>query len=177
MSRKEILIGGVGGQGVVLSGILLGTAATLFDGKQAVQTQSYSSELRGGSTRAEVIISEEPVTDPQVRKSDILIVLAEDALSKYIGRIKPKGLLVIDSDLVKGAKPGDYEILSIPATSIADKEMGNIIVANLIILGALVKKTGLLSVESMEKAIEVSVPKKATALNLNAFRRGLELSS
>jgi 2-oxoglutarate ferredoxin oxidoreductase subunit gamma len=177
MSREEILIGGVGGQGVVLSGILLGTAATLFDGKQAVQTQSYSSELRGGSTRAEVIISEERVTDPQVRKPDILIVLAEDALSKYIHRIKPKGLLVIDSDLVKGAKPGDYEILSIPATSIADKEMGNIVVANLIILGAIIRKTGLLSVEAMEKAIEVSVPKKAITLNLNAFRRGLELSS
>ena len=177
MSRKEILIGGVGGQGVVLSGILLGTAATLFDGKQAVQTQSYSSELRGGSTRAEVIIYEERVTDPQVRKPDILIVLAEDALSKYIHRIKPKGLLVIDSDLVKGAKPGDYEILAIPATSIADKEMGNIVVANLIILGALLKKTGLLSVEAMEKAIEVSVPKKAITLNLNALRRGLELSS
>jgi 2-oxoglutarate ferredoxin oxidoreductase subunit gamma len=177
MSRTEILIGGVGGQGVVLSGILLGTAATLFDGKKAVQTQSYSSELRGGSARAEVIISEEPVSDPQVRKPDILIVLAEDALPKYIGSIKPKGLLVIDSDMVKGAKPGDYEILTIPATSIADKEMGNIVVANLIILGALIKKTGLLSVESMEKAIEVSVPKKATTLNLNAFRRGLELIS
>jgi len=176
MSRTEILVGGVGGQGVVLSGILLGTAATLFEGKQAVQTQSYSSELRGGSTRAEVIISEEPVTDPQVRKPDILIALAEDALSKYIHRIKPKGLLVIDSDLVKGAKPGDYEILAIPATSIADKEMGNIVVANLIILGALLKKTGLLSVEAMEKAIEVSVPKKAIALNLNAFRKGLQLS-
>ncbi len=176
MSRTEILVGGVGGQGVVLSGILLGTAATLFEGKQAVQTQSYSSELRGGSTRAEVIISEEPVTDPQVRKPDILIALAEDALSKYIHRIKPKGLLVIDSDLVKGAKPGDYEILAIPATSIADKEMGNIVVANLIILGALLKKTGLLSVEAMEKAIEVSVPKKAIALNLNAFRRGLQLT-
>jgi 2-oxoglutarate ferredoxin oxidoreductase subunit gamma len=177
MSRTEILIGGVGGQGVVLSGILLGTAATLFDGKKAVQTQSYSSELRGGSARAEVIISEEPVSDPQVRKPDILIVLAEDALPKYIGSIKPKGLLVIDSDMVKGAKPGDYEILTIPATSIADKEMGNIVVANLIILGALIKKTGLLSVESMEKAIEVSVPKKATTLNLNAFKRGLELLS
>jgi 2-oxoglutarate ferredoxin oxidoreductase subunit gamma len=175
MSRTEILVGGVGGQGVVLSGILLGTAATLFEGKKAVQTQSYSSELRGGSTRAEVIISEERVTDPQVRKPDILIALAEDALSKYIHRIKPKGLLVIDSDLVKGAKPGDYEILAIPATSIADKEMGNIVVANLIILGALLKKTGLLSVEAMEKAIEVSVPKKAIALNLNAFRRGLQL--
>jgi 2-oxoglutarate ferredoxin oxidoreductase subunit gamma len=175
MSRTEILIGGVGGQGVVLSGILLGTAATLFDGKKAVQTQSYSSELRGGSARAEVIISEEPVSDPQVRKPDILIALAEEALPRYIGKIKPKGLLVIDSDLVKGAKPGDYEILSIPATSIAGKEMGNIVVANLIILGALIKKTGLLSVEAMEKAIEVSVPKKATALNLKAFKRGLEL--
>jgi 2-oxoglutarate ferredoxin oxidoreductase subunit gamma len=177
MSRTEILIGGLGGQGVVLSGILLGTAATLFEGKKAVQTQSYSSELRGGSTRAEVIISGEPVTDPQVRKPDILIALAEDALSKYIHRIKPKGLLVIDSDLVKGAKPGDYEILAIPATSIADKEMGNIVVANLIILGALLKKTGLLSVEAMEKAIEVSVPKKAITLNLSAFRRGLQLNA
>ena len=169
MSRTEILIGGVGGQGVVLSGILLGTAATLFDGKKAVQTQSYSSELRGGSARAEVIISEEPVSDPQVRKPDILIALAEEALPRYIGKIKPKGLLVIDSDLVKGAKPGDYEILSIPATSIADKEMGNIVVANLIILGALIKKTGLLSVEAMEKAIEVSVPKKATAAEPQCF--------
>jgi len=177
MSRTEILIGGVGGQGVVLSGILLGTAATLFDGKKAVQTQSYSSELRGGSARAEVIISKEPVTDPQVRKPDILIALAEDALSKYADRIKPKGLLVIDSDLVKGAKPGDYEILSVPATSIADKEMGNIVVANLIILGAIIRKTGLLSIEAMEKAIETSVPKKAIALNLNAFRRGLQLNA
>ena len=177
MSRTEILIGGVGGQGVVLSGILLGTAATLFEGKKAVQTQSYSSELRGGSARAEVVISEEPVSDPQVRRPDILIVLAEDALPKYIGNIKPKGLLVIDSDLVKGAEPGDYEILSVPATSIADKEMGNIVVANLIILGAIIGKTGLLSVGAMEKAIEMSVPKKATTLNLNAFRRGLELAN
>jgi 2-oxoglutarate ferredoxin oxidoreductase subunit gamma len=148
----------------------------LFEGKKAVQTQSYSSELRGGSARAEVIISEEPISDPQVRRPDILIALAEEAIPRYVGRIRSKGLLVIDSDLVKGAKPGDYEILSIPATSIADKEMGNIVVANLIILGALLKKTGLLSVEAMEKAIDVSVPKKATALNLKAFRRGLELS-
>jgi len=177
MSRTEILVGGVGGQGVVLSAVLLGTAATLFGNKKAVQTQSYSSELRGGSTRAEVIISEESISDPQVRRPDILIALAEEAIPKYLHRIKPKGLLVIDSDLVKGAKPGDYETLQVPATSIAEKEMGSIIVANLIILGALIKKTGLLSVEAMEKAIEASVPKKAKDLNLNAFRRGLEFSS
>jgi len=175
MSRTEILIGGVGGQGVVLSGILLGTAATLFDGKQAVQTQSYSSELRGGSTRAEVIISDRHVTDPQVRKADILILMAEDAVARYLSKIRPGGLLVVDSDLVKGATPGDYEMMEIPATSIAEKELGNIVVANLIILGALTKRTGLLSVGAMEKAIETSVPRKAKELNLRAFRRGLQI--
>jgi 2-oxoglutarate ferredoxin oxidoreductase subunit gamma len=176
MSRTEILVGGVGGQGVVLSGILLGTAATLFDNKKAVQTQSYSSELRGGAARAEVIISEQPVTDPQVRKPDILILMAEDAVGRYLSKVRPGALVALDSDLVKGVPPGDYTILSIPATSLAEKEMGNIVVANLIILGALIRKTRLLSVQSLEKAIEVSVPKKAIGLNLKAFQRGLDLS-
>jgi 2-oxoglutarate ferredoxin oxidoreductase subunit gamma len=175
MKRTEILIGGVGGQGVVLSGILLGTAATLFEGKQAVQTQSYSSELRGGSARAEVIISDERVSDPEVRKPDVLILMAEDAVPRYLHKVRPGGLVAVDSDLVKSLESGNYEILQVPATSIAEKEIGNIVVANLILLGVLIKKTGLLSVESMKKAIEVSVPKKAMTLNLNAFQKGLGL--
>ena len=162
MSRTEILIGGVGGQGVVLSGFCWGRPPPCLTGKKAVQTQSYSSELRGGSARAEVIISDEPVTDPQVRKPDILILMAEDAVPRYLPKIKTQGAAGDRFRSGQGsATPGDYEILSIPATSIADKEMGNIVVANLIILGVLIKKTGLLSVEAMEKAIEVSVPKKA----------------
>ncbi len=176
MSRTEILIGGVGGQGVVLSGILLGTAATLFENKKAVQTQSYSSELRGGSTRAEVIISEETISDPQVRRPDILITLAEEALVKYLHKIKPQGLLVTDSDIVRGTKPGNYQILPVPATSIAESELGNIIVANLVILGTLIRTTNLVSIEAMQKAIEASVPKRAKALNLSAFQRGLDLT-
>lgn len=174
MNRTEILIGGVGGQGVILAGILLGTAATLFDHKKAVQTQSYSSEQRGGMAKAEVILSSDPITDPQVRKPDILIALAEDAINRHLHKIKPGGLLAIDSDLVKNAKSGNYGILEIPATSMAEKE-GSSVVANLIMLGGLIKKTGLLSVEAMEKALEVSVPPKAKNLNLKAFRRGLEL--
>jgi 2-oxoglutarate ferredoxin oxidoreductase subunit gamma len=176
VSRTEILVGGIGGQGVVLSGILLGTAATLFEGKKAVQTQSYSSELRGGAARAEVVICDGPVSDPQVRRPDIFIALAEEALPRYIGLLKAGGLLFIDSDLVKGAAPGDYTITEVPATSIA-AEMGNTIVANLIVLGVLVRKTGVVSAQSMEKAIETSVPKKAVGLNLNAFRRGLTMSA
>ncbi|MGA2954304.1 MAG: 2-oxoacid:acceptor oxidoreductase family protein [Thermodesulfobacteriota bacterium] len=174
MNRTEILIGGVGGQGVILAGILLGTAATLFENKKAVQTQAYSSEQRGGMARAEVILSDEPVTDPQVRRPDILIALAQDAVNRHLKKIKPSGLLVMDSDLVKEVSPGDFQTLEIPATSLAENELGSIVVANLILLGGLIKKTGLLSVGAMEKAIETSVPPKAKELNLKAFRRGLE---
>jgi 2-oxoglutarate ferredoxin oxidoreductase subunit gamma len=174
MKRTEILVGGVGGQGVILAGILLGAAATLFDGKKAVQTQAYSSEQRGGMARAEVIISDEPVTDPQVRRPDVLMALAQDAVNRHLKKIKPGGLLVVDSDLAQEVEKGNFEVLSIPATSIADKEMGSVVVANLILLGGLLKKTAVLSVGAMEKAIEANVPPKAKEMNLKAFRRGLE---
>ncbi len=173
MNRTEIIVGGVGGQGVVLSGILLGTAATVYDQKKAVQTQSYSSELRGGSARTEVIISEAPISDPQVRKADILIALAEEALSRDMDKLKPGGLVILDSDMTAGPKQGNYEIIRIPATSIAENEMNNPIVANLILLGALIKRSPVVSADSMEKAIESAVPPKAKTLNLTAFRRGL----
>jgi 2-oxoglutarate ferredoxin oxidoreductase subunit gamma len=175
MNRTEILIGGVGGQGVILAGILLGSAATLFDHKQAVQTQAYSSEQRGGMARAEVILSSERITDPQVRRPDILIAMAQDAVNRHVPKIKPSGLLVMDSDLVKEVRAGDFQSLQIPATSLAEKELGSIVVANLILLGGLIRKTGILSVGAMEKAIEASVPPKARELNLKAFRRGLDL--
>ena len=175
MNRTEILIGGVGGQGVILAGILLGTAATLFENKKAVQTQAYSSEQRGGMARAEVILSDEPITDPQVRKPDILIALAQDAVNRHLKKIKPSGLLVMDSDLVKEVIPGDFQTLEIAATSLAEDELGSIVVANLILLGGLIKKTGILSVGAMEKAIEANVPPKAKGMDLKAFRRGLEI--
>ncbi len=174
MTRTEILIGGVGGQGVILAGILLGTAATLFENKKAVQTQAYSSEQRGGMAKAEVILSSEPITDPQVRRPDILIALAEDAVKRHLSKIKPQGLLVFDSDLVKEVAPGDYQVLQVPATSLAERE-GNIVVANLILLGVLIQRTGLLPVQAMEKAIVMSVPSQAKNLNLSAFRKGLEV--
>lgn len=176
MKRTEILIGGVGGQGVILAGIILGVAATLFDGKKAVQTQAYSSEQRGGMARAEVIISSESITDPQVRRPDILMALAQDAVNRHIKKVKPSGLVIYDADLVKEIPQDGWQLLGVPATSLADQEMNNIIVANLILLGQLIKKTGILSVEAVEKAIAANVPAKAKELNLKAFRRGLELS-
>ncbi len=175
MKRTEILIGGVGGQGVILTGIILGVAATLFDGKKAVQTQAYSSEQRGGMARAEVIISSAPITDPQVRRPDILMALAQDAINRHLKKVRPEGLVIYDADLVTEIPQNDWQLLGVPATSLADQEMGNVIVANLILLGQLIKKTGLLSVEAVEKAIAANVPAKAKELNLKAFRRGLAL--
>jgi 2-oxoglutarate ferredoxin oxidoreductase subunit gamma len=172
MKRTEILIGGVGGQGVILAGILLGTAATLYDGKKAIQTQAYSSEQRGGMAKAEVILSDEAITDPQVRRPDILIALAEDAIRRHLAKVRPQGLVVVDSDLIRKIPPGDFEVLSLPATTLAERE-GNTMVANLILLGGLIGKKGLLSVSAMEKAIETNVPAKAKELNLRAFRLGL----
>jgi 2-oxoglutarate ferredoxin oxidoreductase subunit gamma len=177
MSRTEIIVGGVGGQGVVMSGILLGTAATLFENKKAVQTQSYSSELRGGSARVEVIISDKPISDPQVRHPDIFIALAEEALPRYISRVRPGALVLIDSDRVKNAEPGNYEIVGVPATTIAEREMGDLIVTNLILLGTLLRINPIVSTQSMEQAIEANVPKKARDLNLAAFRRGFEMNA
>jgi 2-oxoglutarate ferredoxin oxidoreductase subunit gamma len=177
MNRTEIIVGGLGGQGVVLSGILLGTAAAVFEEKKAVQTQSYSSELRGGAARTEVIISNEPISDPQVRSADILVALAEEALSRDIGLVKPGGLVIVDSDRTNGPATGDYKIVKVPATSIAEKEMGDPIVANLIVLGALIRNNPVVSVDSMEKAIEAAVPPKAKRLNIAAFRRGLDVKA
>jgi 2-oxoglutarate ferredoxin oxidoreductase subunit gamma len=175
MTRTEILIGGIGGQGVVLSAILLGAAATLFENKKAVQTQSYSSELRGGLARAEVIISDRPIDDPQIRRPDIFIALAKEALPGHINRLKPGGLLIVDSDRVKDPEPGDHELVRVPATSLAEKEMGNPIAANLIILGVLIKKNPVVCAQSLEKAIEAIVPPKDNPLNLAAFHRGQEM--
>lgn len=161
---------------MILAGIVLGSAATLYDHKKAVQTQAYSSEQRGGMAKAEVIVSGETITDPQVRRPDILIALAEDAIQRHLKKVKPGGLVVIDSDLVKNLPAGDFQVLSMPATTLAEKE-GNIMVANLILLGGLIQKTGILSVKAMEKAIEDNVPAKAKALNLRAFRLGLGYKS
>lgn len=177
MKRTEILIGGVGGQGVILAGLILGVAATLYDGQKAVQTQAYSSEQRGGMARAEVIISSEPITDPQVRRPDILMALAQDAINRHIRKVKPSGLVIYDADLVKEIPQDSWQLLGVPATSLADKELGNIIVANLILLGQLIKKTGILSVEAVEKAIAANVPARAKELNLKAFQRGLEINN
>lgn len=175
MKRTEIRFAGFGGQGVVLSGVLLGTAAAVTDGRRAVQTQSYGAAARGGGARSEVILSDEPIIYPRVTHPDIMVAMSEEAMGKYGPDMRPGSLLIIDSDLVKNASREDVRLVAVPASNLATREMGRTIVANLVMLGVLVAKTGIVSLAGMEAAIRDNVPPKTIDLNLRAFRKGLEI--
>jgi len=174
MTRTEIRFAGFGGQGVVLAGVLLGTAAVLRDGKHAVQTQSYGAAARGGAARSDVIISDEKIVYPQATAPDVMAVFTTEALNKYRSELKKDAILIIDEDLVTPPENTSFRIYSVPATSIAANELGRGIVANMIMLGFLASLTGVVSIESLEETIRTSVPKGTEELNLTAFRKGIE---
>ena len=172
--RWEVRIAGLGGQGVVLAGQILGRAA-VHDGKNAVQTQSYGAEARGSAARSEVIISDGRIAFPKVRKCDVLVAMSQQALDKYIDNLKENGVLLVDT-LVRQVPDTHEKLYRIPATETAEKTLGNKLYANVVMLGALVKATEITSVEAMRKAIAESVPKKFLEANLKAFEEGLKLA-
>lgn len=176
MPRTEIRIAGFGGQGVVLSGVLLGNAAVLYDGKHAVQTQTYGAAARGGAARSDVIIDENPIVYPQVTQPDIMTAFTLEALKKYSGDLKENAVLIIDKDLVAPPEGTSFSIYRIPATSIAVKELGRGIVANMIMLGFLVALTDVVSLDAAREAIRGGVPKGTEELNLRAFEHGVDLA-
>ncbi|WP_422448727.1 2-oxoacid:acceptor oxidoreductase family protein [Thermoanaerobacterium sp. DL9XJH110] len=170
--RMEIRLSGSGGQGLILAGIILAEAAIL-DGKNAVQSQSYGPEARGGASRAEVIISNSKIDYPKVTKPDILLALTEEALLKYKDNLKPDGLILIDSSIKKPESP--YKVLNIPILETAQNRAGKIIVANIVALGVLTAVTRVVSKMSIEKAVLDRVPKGTEDLNRKALYAGFEL--
>jgi 2-oxoglutarate ferredoxin oxidoreductase subunit gamma len=175
VKRTEIRIAGFGGQGVVLAGVLVGTGAAVTDGRRAVQTQSYGAAARGGGARSEVVLSDEAIVYPRVTHPDVLVAMSEEAMRKYGPDMRPGALLFIDSDLVKEVGRDDVRVVGVPVSNLATQELGRTIVANIVMLGVLVAKTALVSIQGMEAAIRANVPPKTVDLNLKAFRRGLEL--
>ena len=159
---------------MVLTGQILGKAA-VYDGKNAVQIQSYGAEARGTMAKSEVIISEGKIGFPAVRKCDILIVMNQEALDKNLQDLKENGLLLIDSSLVKNVPQVKAKVYEIPATDLSEKAFGQKTYANMIMLGTLNKITSLISHESMEKAVKDTVAEKTAAANLQAYKRGIEL--
>lgn len=175
MGRYEIRLSGSGGQGIILAGRILAYAAAIYEGKNAVQSQSYGPEARGGASRAEVIISEEDIDYPKCTSLDALLVLTQESLDKYLKDLKDNGILLADKDAVKNIPAGKYKLYHIPFIGTAENNIGKGIVANIVALGALVKATKIVSEESITQAVLNRVPKGTEDLNINAIRSGFGL--
>lgn len=179
--RTEIRIAGFGGQGVIMGGIIIGKSASLFDGLNAVQTQSYGPEARGGASRTEVVVSDEEIAYPKVQAPDILVAMSHEALIKYYDDLKDEGILIVDPDMVDESEISDFikehniDVYHAPATKTATDDIGLRIVANIVMIGAIVKATKIVSVEAAKKAILDSVPKGTEDKNIQAFDAGYNL--
>jgi 2-oxoglutarate ferredoxin oxidoreductase subunit gamma len=171
--RHEIRFSGFGGQGIILAAVILGRAAALYDGKNAVQTQVYGPEARGGASMSAVIIDDEPILYPEVSVPDIYVIMSQEGFERYGAKAPKEAVMLIDSDMVEGRPACTFH--EIPATSEARNTLGKVIVANIVMLGALVAATGIVSDTAIEKAVLDSVPKGTEKLNLAALKRGLEL--
>ena len=174
MSRYELRFSGAGGQGLITAGIIMAKAASIYEGKQAVQSQSYGPEARGGASKSEVIISDGPIDYPKATTVNALLAMTQEACDKYTHDLKDGGILLVDSDLVTKLPAGNYKIISFPIINTAKNEVGREIVANIVALGAMVALTGQVSRDNAEKAVLSSVPEAFIELNRKAFSIGYE---
>jgi 2-oxoglutarate ferredoxin oxidoreductase subunit gamma len=176
VSRYEVRIAGFGGQGVVLSGIVLGTAA-MYGNKFSTQVQSYGPEARGGACKTEVVIADEEISFPMVTRPDFFIALSQEALDRYIADLPEGKTLIVDEDLVGNLpeKKG-FKVHKLPLTRVADRKVKNRMFTNIVMLGALTTLTGLVSEESMKEAVRNSVPPATVGKNLAALEEGFALA-
>lgn len=171
--RTEIRISGFGGQGVALAGLIIGKACTLYEDLEAVMTQSYGPEARGGASSSDVVVADRPIDYPFLEQADVLIALSQEAYTRFRPEAKTDAVVIIDEGLVEPLE--DDRVLSIPATYLAE-ELGRRIVANVVVLGFFTASTDVLKPESMRLAIENTVKAKTVTLNLDAFDAGYRYS-
>jgi 2-oxoglutarate ferredoxin oxidoreductase subunit gamma len=175
MTRHEIRFHGLGGQGIISAGRLIGEAASIRERREAVMTEDYSPYITGGWSRADLIISDEPIDYPLVTHPNILVAMSQDGFDDNWKITAPDATIIVEKGMVNTRPVQGRTILPVPALSIAE-ELGKRVVANIVILGFLAAKTWLVSSESLLAAIIARYP-KAADLNRRAFQRGAELSS
>ncbi len=171
--RTEFRLSGSGGQGLLLAGIVLAEAAIIED-KNAVQTQSYGPEARGGASKAEVVISDTDIDYPKATDPDFLLALTAEAYKSY-GPCMGKGLIIVDSS-VPLSDDIKARTVSVPILKTASDDLGKKVVANIVALGVLGGISGVVSLPTMELAVKNRVPKGTEDLNLSALRKGFELA-
>jgi 2-oxoglutarate ferredoxin oxidoreductase subunit gamma len=170
---KQITITGFGGQGVVLAGRILGQAAAIVDKMESTLVQSYGPESRGGACSAQVTIADGPIYFPYIQNPDILVCLSQSGFDKQFATLKADGMLIIEQDLVKAPEERDH--FAIPCTRFAE-ELGNKMMANIIMIGFLTAVTGAVSMDAARDTVAKSVPKATVQTNLKAFERGWEFA-
>lgn len=170
----EIRFAGYGGQGIIRSGIIAGKAASIYDNKHATMSQSFGPEARGGACSSQLVVSDSKVLYPYITVADILVAMSQEGYDKFESELSENGMLLMDEDLVKPGPPrGTIKVYPIPATRFAE-QLGNKIVANVVMLGFFTAVADVVAYDAMKKAIPSSVPEKAVDLNLKAFDRGYE---
>lgn len=180
--RRDIRIAGFGGQGIILAGIVIGKAAALYDNLNAVQTQSYGPEARGGASKTEVVISDEQIDYPKVQEPDIFVALSQEGLNAYLGDLKDNGTLIIDPDMINEeelqpfVEEHNITLYKAPVTRTAVEKIGLKIVANIVMIGAIARITGVVTEEAARQAVAASVPPGTEKKNLEAYEAGAELA-
>lgn len=174
MRLTEIRIAGFGGQGVMLAANIIGKAVAIFGGGYATMTQNYGPEARGGASSSQLVLSGEPILYPYTTSPDVLVVLSQEAYTRFVPEMSPTGLLLVEEDLVRLTElPAGIRVHSIPATRMAE-ELGKKMVMNVIAVGCFAAKTGLVPKQAYIDAVRESVPSAHRELNVRAFERGYD---
>jgi 2-oxoglutarate ferredoxin oxidoreductase subunit gamma len=174
LQLTELRIAGFGGQGVILSAIILGKAASIHQGAYATMTQNFGPEARGGACSAQLLLSNEPILYPYVTQPDIMVVMSQEAYTRFVPELKEGGTLIVEQDLVHITDlPRQTKVYSCPATRLAE-ELGKRMVLNSVMVGFFAAVTKLLDADAVRKAVADSVPASFRELNLKAFEKGFE---
>jgi 2-oxoglutarate ferredoxin oxidoreductase subunit gamma len=172
-----MVFSGSGGQGVITASIILAEAAVLYDNLNAVQSQSYGAEARGGSTRADVIISGSTIDYPKVIQPNVLVCLTQESYNKFYPIIRPGGLLITDTRYVKTHKKVDAQQRELPMYESVMEKIGKPIVFNICMLGAVISLTELVKPESLIKVLETRISPDFISINRQALDLGLALGA
>ena len=175
MEYSRLVFSGSGGQGVITAAIILAKAASLFENKQAVQSQSYGAAARGGSTRTDVIIADSEIFFPKVIQPDILVSLTQQSLGKYGPIIRPGGILLVDSRYISVGRHVDARKISLPMYDTVMEKIGKPIVFNICMLGALIGITRIVKPESVTAVLETTIPENFMDINKYALELGLAM--
>jgi 2-oxoglutarate ferredoxin oxidoreductase subunit gamma len=177
MSRIRLVFSGSGGQGVITAAIILAEAAVIHEGMNATQSQSYGAAARGGSTRSDIIISNDEINFPEVTQPNILVCLTQDAYNSYSSIIRPGGILLTDSRYVQITRKVDAKQIELPMYDKVMEEIGKPVVFNICVLGTLISITEVIKPKSVIASVVSKVPKDFIELNSRAFELGMELGS